>query len=161
VLIIIFAGALAAYGYKHWQNRSLTTVTGRAWVVDGDTIDVSGRRIRLQGIDAPELDQTCTDAQGQPWPCGRAAARELGAHINSQHVTCESSRLDRYERALATCRLPDGSDVNVWMVREGWALDYGRAHLYGAEEAQARTAKRGIWAGSFTRPWEWRQQHSR
>jgi endonuclease YncB( thermonuclease family) len=162
VFALVLAGALAIHGLQRAKHRSPAGVHGeifgQAWVVDGDTIDVSGYRVRLQGIDAPESNQTCTDAGHRAWPCGRAATRELIELIAGRPLKCESSGLDRYRRVLAVCALPDGADVNAWMVRQGWALAYFSG-LYRSEEAEAHAAKRGIWAGSFMAPWEWRHRH--
>jgi endonuclease YncB( thermonuclease family) len=155
--IILIAGLLGFYAYEYRSTSSAPAVIGKAWIIDGDTINISGTHIRLQGIDAPESDQTCTESTGKTWLCGRAAARELKAHIRGEELTCQRKALDKYKRVLAVCTLPDGSDINAWMVAQGWALAYGFANTYEAEEAQARAAKRGIWAGNFVAPWRWRQ----
>ena len=133
-------------------------IVGQAWVVDGDSLRIAGTSIRLEGIDAPEWDQSCTESGGQSWPCGRAASRELRSHIRGQALTCRSRARDRYGRIVATCVLPDGGDVNAWLVRRGWAVASGFSRLYASEEAEARAAKRGIWAGPFVPPSEWRRQ---
>jgi endonuclease YncB( thermonuclease family) len=162
LLAVVLAGALALHGFQRASNRSAEVhgdIVGKAWVIDGDTIDVAGSRIRRQGIDAPESNQTCTDAGNRTWPCGRAATRELIDHLAGRPLKCESAGLDRYRRVLAVCALPDGSDVNAWLVQQGWALAYGYSSPYRAEEAQAHAARRGIWAGSFMPPWEWRHRH--
>jgi endonuclease YncB( thermonuclease family) len=130
-------------------------IVGRAWVVDGDTIDIAGSRIRLEDIDAPEKDQSCADPDGRDWPCGQAATRQLRDHIRGQSLTCRPRARDRYGRVVAGCSLPDGTDLNAWLVRQGWALASGFA--YAADQAEAKTQKRGIWAGSFVAPREWRR----
>jgi endonuclease YncB( thermonuclease family) len=160
VCFIVVAGALGYYGYKRWNTPPEPAMVGKAWVIDGDTINMSGTHIRLQGIDAPESDQPCTDAKGKTWPCGRAAANELRAHIRGEELTCHRKAIDKYQRVVAVCTLPDGSDVNAWMVREGWAVAYGFADTYESEEAEARAANRGIWAGTFVAPSQWRQSQS-
>jgi endonuclease YncB( thermonuclease family) len=131
-------------------------IVGKAWVIDGDTIDVARVRIRLLGIDAPESDQTCTDPEGKRWYCGHAATHVLIRHLAGHRLRCGAVGFDKYHRTLAVCALPDGADVNAWLVREGWAVAYGH---YRAEEAQARAAKRGIWTSSFIQPAQWRRQH--
>jgi endonuclease YncB( thermonuclease family) len=161
LLAVLLAACVGFYIYKNWPRQSPSTITGTSHVVDGDTIDIWGTRIRLLAIDAPELDQTCSDAQGRSWPCGSVAARELRNHVNGQELKCESSRLDQYKRVLATCFMPDGSDVNAWMVRQGWALAFRNTRRYRAEQDEAATAKRGLWAGTFTTPWEWRDRNPR
>jgi endonuclease YncB( thermonuclease family) len=160
LLGLILVAALAGfYAYNHWNAPPQPAIVGKAWVIDGDTIDVSGTRIRLQGIDAPESDQSCTDSKGAAWPCGREATRELMAHIRGRELTCDRRGLDRFQRVLAVCVLPDGADVNAWMVQQGWALASGFVKIYRSEEAEAEAAKRGIWAGSFMHPQQWRQRH--
>jgi endonuclease YncB( thermonuclease family) len=162
VLAIVLAGALVIQALQRANHRSVAElhgdIVGKARMIDGDTIDIAGSRIRLQGIDAPETDQTCTDTSNRKWLCGRAATRALIALIAGRPLKCETSGLDRYRRVLAVCALPDGSDVNAWMVRQGWALAY-YSDAYRGEEAEAHAAKRGIWAGSFMPPWEWRHRH--
>jgi endonuclease YncB( thermonuclease family) len=144
---------------RHWRGAPPATIVGRAYVIDGDTVDIAGRRIRFEGIDAPESDQTCSDTRGQPWPCGRAAARELKLHLAGRELTCTSSGLDRYRRVLAVCAVSGDADINAWMVRQGWALAYGFSSAYRSEQDEAQAARRGIWAGTFTAPADWRRRH--
>jgi endonuclease YncB( thermonuclease family) len=124
-------------------------------VIDGDTIDIAGARIRLEGIDAPESDQSCADARGQSWPCGAKATQELRSYLGGRELSCAPEGYDRYRRVLAVCSLA-GADVNAWMVRQGWAVAYGYAGTYQSEQDAARAGKRGIWAGTFTAPQDWR-----
>jgi endonuclease YncB( thermonuclease family) len=157
ISLILIALGLGYYAYKHWTTSPPPAIIGNAWVIDGDTINISGTHIRLDGIDAPELDQPCTDNRGKTWSCGKAATDELKARIRGQELTCDSKAVDKYKRVVAVCTLRDGSDVNAWMVQQGWAVAYGYANIYESEEAQARDAKRGIWAGTFVMPSQWRQ----
>jgi endonuclease YncB( thermonuclease family) len=157
--VALLAVSVGGYVYKQQHRHSdpaLTTTIGSPRVVDGDTIEMSGTRIRLEAIDAPELHQSCHDANGRVWPCGSVAARELRTVINGREVRCEPSHLDQYRRVLAICYGPDGTDINAWMVRQGWALAFRNSTRYRSEQREAETAKRGLWAGTFTRPWEWR-----
>jgi endonuclease YncB( thermonuclease family) len=133
-------------------------VTGLARVIDGDTIAVGYRHVRLQGIDAPETDQVCLDVQGERWTCGITARERLFAHIGGRAITCASRGEDRYGRALATCSV-GGENLNAWMVRDGWALAYVRySGEYVADEAAARAQRKGMWAGAFIAPWDWRHR---
>ena len=132
-----------------------------AVVRNGDTIQLGDIAYRLDGVDAPELDQTCSDAGGRSWACGSAAARELRNHVNGHELKCESSRYDQFKRVLAICFLPDGSDINAWMVREGWALAFRSAKRYRPEQDAAAATRRGLWAGTFATPWEWRERNRR
>jgi endonuclease YncB( thermonuclease family) len=134
-------------------------IVGLARIIDGDTIRISGNRIRLHGIDAPEAKQTCV-AAGKSWACGRNATFALSAIIERQWVHCHQKDKDRYGRIVAVCNLAgnDGPDVNAAMVRQGWALAYRRYSMdYVEDEDAARKAKAGLWAGSFVAPWDWRQ----
>ena len=132
-------------------------VAGRASVIDGDTLEVQGRRIRLWGVDAPEGRQTCTRA-GASYRCGQVAANQLDRHIAGRPVVCVQVGVNRYRRVVARCAVA-GEDLGGWLVREGYAVRYpeyaGTAYL--VEEAAARRARRGVWAGQFDLPWEWRR----
>ncbi len=135
---------------------ALADVVGTATVIDGDTIEVHGQRIRLHGIDAPESRQLCR-LDGKPWQCGKDAANALADKIARRPVTCEDLGRDRYKRIIARCTV-GGEDLEKWMVSQGWALAYRRYSLdYVEQEAEAQAARRGIWAGEFVKPWEWRR----
>lgn len=160
-MVIVLIGSLGIYIAEKWMRMPDAPIIGNAFVADGDTLTISGTRIRLIDIDAPELDQTCLDAQGRDWPCGRQASAQLRSHIRGHDLTCQPSSRDRYGRTLATCSLPDGSNVNAWMVAQGWAVTSGYADVYTAQQAEARSARRGVWSGSFMPPRQWRQLHPR
>ncbi len=134
---------------------------GPGIVIDGDTVTVSERRVRLFGIDAPELAQQCTGASGAAWNCGRAAATALGARIGNQPLECHARDIDRYGRVVAVCRA--GSiDLGRWMVAEGWALAYRSYSLdYVPQEQSARRRHSNLWQGSFEAPWAWRAARRR
>lgn len=160
VAVVLLLALLGVYACRQWATAPTSPVIGSARVLDGDSLDISGAHIRLEAIDAPESDQTCVDAKGQTWSCGKAAAQELRRHVAGRELTCAVSGLDRYQRMLAFCSAPDGSDVNAWMVRQGWALAFGDGWRYRSEQREAEAAKRGIWAGTFLPPSEWRRRHS-
>ena len=131
-------------------------VTGRASVIDGDTIEIHGQRIRLFGIDAPESAQLCL-AENKRWRCGQQAALALDDKIAGRPVACTEKDRDRYGRIVAVCRLA-GEDLNAWLVTEGWALAYRRySKDYVDEEETASAARKGIWRGTFVPPWNWRR----
>jgi endonuclease YncB( thermonuclease family) len=132
------------------------TVTGRATVTDGDTIEIRDVDIRLHGIDAPESAETCV-ADGQRWQCGRRSANALAAKIDRGIVRCEGRTRDRYGRLIAVC-YKGGTDLNAWLVRNGWALAYRRySRAYVPEERRAKADSAGVWRGQFVLPWEWRR----
>jgi endonuclease YncB( thermonuclease family) len=129
---------------------------GRVSVVDGDTLELHGQRIRLAAIDAPEARQSCL-LGGKPWPCGRRAAFALADLVGTATVTCRWRSRDRYRRAVATCAV-GGTDLGGWLVEQGWALAFRRYGLdYVSQEDRARDARRGLWAGSFVPPWALRR----
>ena len=142
-------------------------VSGPACVTDGDTLVVNGKRqrtrcvggtrVRLFGIDAPELKQKCKHANGRDFLCGRAATAFLLEHVRRGTVECRGNTVDRYGRLIATCFV-GGKDLNALMVAEGWALAYrGYSEKYVPQENAARGASKGIWAMRFVPPWEWRR----
>ena len=132
-------------------------VQGRASVMDGDTIEIKGQRIRLFGIDAPEGGQACKRADGSAWRCGRDAAFALSDRIAGAVVTCDQRDTDRYGRIVAVC-VAGGDDLNGWMVASGWAVAFRRySRAYVKNEDAARAARRGLWSGSFEMPWDWRR----
>lgn len=160
-MVIVLIGSLGVYAVERLIRTPDTPIVGNAFVADGDTLTISGTRIRLIDIDAPELDQMCLDAERREWPCGQQASAQLRSRVRGRDLTCQPKSIDKYGRTLATCSLPDGTDVNGWMVQQGWAVTSGFANVYGAQQDKAKSAKRGLWAGSFTTPREWRQQHPR
>ena len=134
-------------------------ILGIPRVVDGDTVSVAGVTIRLDGIDAPETDQVCLDAQAARWTCGIEARNQLSQHIGSRSIHCRPNGVDMYHRVLATCRLDD-EDLNSWMVSRGWALAFVRySKTYVADEVSARNAHLGMWSGAFVAPWDWRSRN--
>jgi endonuclease YncB( thermonuclease family) len=131
-------------------------LSGAARAADGDTLVLNGEHVRLKGMDAPELAQTCT-RDGGDWPCGREAKAALAAALREGAVACTFSERDDYDRPLAQCTV-SGADLGALMVRQGLAVAFGAYH---AEEAEARAARRGLWAGSFQRPADYRADHRR
>lgn len=134
-------------------------IVGVASVIDGDTIEIHRTRIRINGIDAPESRQLCLDAAGKQYRCGQQSALALDDFLAAHDpASCIEVDRDRYGRAVAVCTA-GGVDVADWMVRQGHALDWPRYSQgeYAPAEKAARSARRGMWAGSFARPWEWRR----
>ena len=132
-------------------------VQGRPDIRDGDSLVIGRHRVRLKGIDAPERDQTCTRG-GKPWACGHAARRHLKRLIGRREVSCAVVRRDRFDRLLARCRT-GARDLNQAMIRDGMAVSFDGD--YRREEAEARRARAGLWAGQFERPRLWRQSNPR
>lgn len=151
-LAILAAAALAARGIDPAQTFSRA---GPARVHDGDTLTVAGERVRLLGIDAPELKQVCRRAN-EDYPCGQASRQALTDMIGGREVSCEATKRDRYRRLLGRCRA-GGVDLNAELIRSGWAVAYGAE--YRDLEADARAKGEGLWAGSFETPRDWRTRH--
>lgn len=138
-------------------------LVGHASVIDGDTLEIAGRRIRLWGVDAPESRQTCTRG-GESYRCGQEAAMVLDRALRDRTAYCQQGgRPDRYGRTVARCEFSPSSgvpreDLGGWLVEHGHALDYPRYSrgYYAPQEALARSRHVGLWAGEFAAPWEWR-----
>ena len=153
-IVVLVAIALIA-GAVTWLQAPDAQLSGRAEAVDGDTLRIGSARIRLIGLDAVELDQTCTNARGEEWGCGFAARAFVADALKGREADCTRDGRDRYGRVLAKCGAGQG-DLGDAIVRAGWAtadLEYGLALL------DARTNSRGIWSGKFDDPAEWRRSH--
>jgi len=135
----------------------------RVYVVDGDSLRIGPRNIRLKGIDAVELRQSCGSAQGGQWSCGVEARQALQDLVALGDLRCEANGGDQYGRAIAQCSVSGVSDIAARQVSAGWAVsgDGARPGAYGDEQAQAKAAGKGIWRGSFQRPADWRAAHPR
>lgn len=126
-------------------------------VVDGDSLELGGQRVRLLGIDALELHQTCRDGSGAGIACGQEARAALAALVADGPLRCTEEGTDRFGRSLARCTNGRGEEINRTLVREGWALAFTGDTRYAAEERAARQARRGIHAWAFVPPAEWRR----
>ncbi len=137
----------------------METVTGFVQVIEGDVLSVNGSEVRLYGIDAPELTQTCRDARRAEFDCGETARAVLERLVGDQQVECTLySRPDR--RSVGRCQI-GAADLGQIMVQRGWAFALsGQSHRYDLAQAQAQAVHAGLWAGRAQPPWEWRVQHS-
>jgi len=130
---------------------------GQASIIDGDTLEIHGNRIRLWGIDAPESTQLCRGEGSEQYRCGALAANNLVAFIARRPLNCNPISLDRYGRTVATCAVGD-ADLGEWLVRNGLAVDWPEySHgRYGADQREAEQAGRRLWKGSYVEPWLYR-----
>ena len=129
------------------------SLKGYGKVIDGDSLVVNGKSIRLAGIDAPEAVQWCHDAKGIDYRCGVMATAWLINATSGRQGRCEWMGKDRYKRLLSTCF------VGVLNLNAGWSVAYRKFSMeYVPEENAARSAKRGLWAGRFKMPWIWRAE---
>ena len=150
------------------SNVVADEISGIPKVVDGDTILIDRHKIRLEGIDAPEIRQLCKKEKFKiskiisytfykDYFCGRISKEKLIAKIKGSKIKCISSSKDRYKRYLATCFKND-INLNKWMVRNGYAIAYRRySKEYIPEEELAKENKLGLWQGKFMSPEKWRK----
>ncbi len=131
-------------------------VSAEIKIVDGDTFDLGETRYRLNGIDAPEVGQSCLDARGQAWRCGRAAMDALYDLTIGKKIACSVVEADQYERAIAICTA-NGLDLGEAMVRQGYAWAFTTySDRYVDVEKAARLTESGIWQGKAEPPWVYR-----
>ncbi|MFQ5774553.1 MAG: thermonuclease family protein [Kiloniellaceae bacterium] len=152
-------GALAIVASLWWAAPGAAEIVGRPRVIDADTLDFSGQIVRLFGIDAPEVGQTCR-AAGRVWPCGMEARWAAINRVSPHWVTCVEKARHRDRSVTAVCYLAGigQHELNAWLVAQGWALaDRAAAEDYVAGEEAARAARKGLWKGEFVPPWAWRQ----
>ncbi|MEL6203199.1 MAG: thermonuclease family protein [Pseudomonadota bacterium] len=151
-LVTLFV--VVAVGAAYLSRLSQEELDGTAQVIDGDSLRVAGIEVRLEGIDAPEFGQICTDVDGQDYGCGERSRQELRRLIANGPVLCQSAQRDRYGRALSFCFAEnDAISLNEHMVRNGWAVDFGG---FGSVEREARRRGVGLWAGTFDMPRDFR-----
>lgn len=143
--------------FRRDREERPTVVAGPASVIDGDTLEIRGQRIRFHGIDAPESSQIC--ARGaEKWRCGSAAANRLDEFIAGATVSCEQTGMDRYRRMLAVCSVR-GTELNRWLVENGLAFAFRRYSTdYVSFEERARRAQKGLWDWGFQYPWDYRSR---
>ena len=138
-------------------------ISATSWrVVDGDTIHANGHKIRLLGIDTPEINQKCQTKDGAEWPCGKMARDLVVGMLDAKGTLwCRITGRDRYQRLLGQCFAgvdDKGMDIQHMLVRSGFAVaEYART--YRAQEAAAKRGEQGFWRGVFQRPKEWRRQN--
>ena len=136
----------------------ITPMTGRMRVVDGDTLATADERLRLSGIDAPEMGQPC-ERGGVTYDCGEAARAAMARIVGNGGVTCEAIGVDQYRRQVVRCVGADGQDIGAALVAQGWAMAYRQySRDYVPQEDMARNRGLGLWAGRFMPPWEWRHR---
>ena len=155
VIAVIFASN-ETFANKNFELSGKIRVTK---VTDGDSLRSGQLRIRIFGIDAPELEQQCHDKKGKLWPCGIVARDSLASLINDQeYLFCHIKDVDYFGRMVMQCFI-DNIDIGSLMVRSGMALAYRKfSKIYNADELHAKRKKVGVWNGSFSVPWEWRKQ---
>ncbi len=151
------------FNYPLFANEE--EIFGRANIIDGDTIKIKSKKIRLFGIDAPEKNQKCKKPFvsinflnfQKNYNCGIVSLLSLKKKIANRPIKCVSKSKDRYKRYLGICFL-DNLDLNKWMVKNGHAVAYKKySYKYELQEKYAQENKLGIWQGSFIEPEKWRR----
>ena len=153
-LLILTIGSSPAPSFSAEKGQ------GKVYVVDGDTFHMNDQKIRIWGIDAVELDQTCLKS-GQSYECGELGRIYLQSVIGKNVPVCTAKpKSPKETRTVALCKV-DGKDIGREMVKSGWALDYKHFSkgAYSAEERDARENRLGIWSGEFENPYVWRKSH--
>ena len=151
MLLIAFFAVLVLIAAR-LDEAADDVLRGPFYAIDGDTLSIAGERLRLQGIDAPEIDQDCTDDRGKAWACGEAARTMLARLAGSPEAECLGRERDRYRRLLVRCHAGT-TNINGALVRRGLAVASGR---YSEEQVAARRERQGIWAGTFENPRDFR-----
>jgi len=127
-------------------------------VVDGDTIKFNNKKIRLHGIDTPEIKQLCKNNKDENYQCGVKAKLALINMINNKPIKCLIHGKDRYKRLIGTCFINE-ININRWLVKNGWALAFRKySKDYIGEEEWAKNNNKGLWQGDFLEPWKWRKK---
>ena len=149
LMFILFAALFIACAQSN--SFSFAKEDKQLYPVDGDSLENSSRRIRLQGIDAPEYKQKCFDKLGKKYRCGIEALDYIKKLMTGKTIRCEcEAKPDRYGRELCVC-YADDIEINRQMVAHGQAISY-RSDRYNEEEKTAKEQKLGIWQGKFMRP---------
>lgn len=163
------AAILISYLYGFVQDFIITPensqIVGRPAIHDGDTVKLSGKNIRLYGIDAPELKQKCFK-DNQKINCGIEARDRLKEIVGSNEVFCSDLDTDKYNRTNGNCYFSDkdGMKINIGqkLVSSGYALAYQTYSLrFVVNEFYAKTSMLGIWQYQFQKPWNWRKAQKR
>ena len=133
------------------EQKPLPNLSGMAQVIDGDSLRIGNTEVRLWGIDAVELYQTCIRGR-KTWECGKAAKSDLADKVNTQRLVCQKNDTDPYGRIVAECFLGQ-ENINAWVVRQGYALAYRRfSKKFIADGEQTKAGSRGIWNATFLNP---------
>jgi endonuclease YncB( thermonuclease family) len=152
---IVLLGIIAYFVDRPISHAS----TDKIHVIDGDTLLLNGKKARLIGIDAPEMQQICQTYEGKNYACGKESAKHLESIISGAAVQCDVMDKDQYKRDLVLCKKGE-LVLNQQMVEDGWAVLYYNDHVsYRREEFHAQRDKRGMWKGSFQTPQAYKREH--
>ena len=167
VKILIFSFFLL-FLYILFQSYE-KTIYGKPKIIDGDTVHINNKKIRLHAIDAPEINQTCSKDKFI-WNCGIESKNFLKKIIDEDKIMCKSNGVDKYKRYIGICYKWENNflwrksneviDLNREMVLKGWAIAYRYYSLdYIKEEEIAKNNRDGIWIGKFEEPYLFRKSN--
>ena len=165
--LILFSVLILFFETQSYSKEKF--IFGKAQVIDGDTIKINGKSIRLYGIDAPEMKQLCKDKYKVNYACGYVSKFFLKSFIkdamkikNYKNVFCYYNELDRYNRIIGECFVGPKKiySLNSAMILSGNAVAYLRySDKYLNDQNKAKLEKKGIWSGVFIFPEEWRRKN--
>ena len=167
IILIIISSIFFILTYIDVRSENINKITGFAKVVDGDTIKINSKKIRLYGIDAPEKKQKCKKTYltisfmsfTKDYMCGEVSTEKLIKKINKQKLNCNILDVDRYKRLIGEC-FKRNINLNSWMVSNGYAVAYRKySKKYVSDEINAKNNKLGIWQGKFEMPWDYRRKN--
>ena len=167
IILIIISSIFFILTYNDVRSENINKITGFAKVVDGDTIKINSKKIRLYGIDAPEKKQKCKKIYltisfmsfTKDYMCGEVSTQKLIKKINKQKLNCNILDVDRYKRLIGEC-FKRNINLNSWMVSNGFAVAYRKySKKYVSDEINAKNNKLGIWQGKFEMPWDYRRKN--
>ncbi len=167
IILIIISSIFFILTYNDVRSENINKISGFAKVVDGDTIKINSKKIRLYGIDAPEKKQKCKKTYltisfmsfTKDYMCGEVSTQKLIKKINKQKLNCNILDVDRYKRLIGECFKRD-INLNSWMVSNGYAVAYRKySKKYVSDEINAKNNKLGIWQGKFEMPWDYRRKN--
>ena len=166
IILITICSIFFILTYNNVKSEEIKEISGNAQIIDGDTIKINSKKIRLYGIDAPEFKQMCKKTYltiiffsfTKDYPCGKISTEKLKKKINNKVITCKIFDTDRYKRLIGEC-YKKNLNLNSWLVANGHAVAYRKySKKYVADEINAKNEKLGIWQGKFEMPWEYRRK---
>ena len=167
LIMIIICLVVFIFTFNDVKSEEIKEITGFAKIIDGDTIKISNKKIRLHGIDAPEKKQTCKKSYliigifsfTKSYLCGQVSTHKLTKKINNQIIKCKIKDVDRYNRLIGEC-YKRNQNLNSWLVSNGYAVAYRKySKKYISDELNAKNNKLGIWQSKFEMPWDFRKKN--
>ncbi len=167
IILIIISSIFFILTYNDVRSENINKISGFVKVIDGDTIKINSKKIRLYGIDAPEKKQKCKKTYltisfmsfTKDYMCGEVSTQKLIKKINKQKLNCNILDVDRYKRLIGEC-FKRNINLNSWMVSNGYAVAYRKySKKYVSDEINAKKNKLGIWQGKFEMPWDYRRKN--